>query len=589
MKPVIRSNPHPDQTGPCRHKFLLRLALLCCFACLPLGTSSAQSTEAPRYLLYASQTSLARMLEDSRDLRARVEHWRELLRKRGARYQIVNHPGQLRGMPPGQILLLESAISLTQTEREMIRARLAAGDSLLATGQIGQFDGVTDTDLGSDFAASLFGPMTESEPYEDSFLISVGDSPLTPVLRAGSRIWLGKVDLPFTLKNEADGFLSDWSRQRRGGGLLAQFDDPVGRRLLLLLPQDLWEQDPAITDLVQRSLDWVEGKPDAYLLGWPWPHIGGITLGVDATWRFENLTTVGQLFSDHGISASFNLLAGDLADHVDQLRSLADRGQEIALLGDQWERFAGQPIDQQRDRLDTSLEHFHQALGDSMPLAGLRPPEGASDNATEQVLVEAKAAYLVDVGRVVDVLPQPARDGKLLLLANSLALDLPPEGSPARPGDWRDPLQAEIARVAGLHGYAYISLNLAALNPDSLALTELTQLVSELSRPDSRIWLASAREVADWSLEQQRIQLKTRETADGLEISLRITDGEALGFPAAIRILPPRDQRAVQLVQAPDAVVLEAGKDASEILLLQGLTAGNHLIQLRFVEAVAGS
>jgi hypothetical protein len=73
-------------------------------------------------------------------------------------------------------------------------------------------------------------------------------------------------------------------------GLVAFTTVGASRRVLLGFPEVAWDaKAPDYVTLANRALDWVEGKPVAYLRSWPWPARGAITLGVDALWRFENV------------------------------------------------------------------------------------------------------------------------------------------------------------------------------------------------------------------------------------------------------------------------------------------------------------
>jgi len=539
----------------------------------------------PRFVLYASPSSRRLLQGEAVDLRARVNVWRDLLRARGASYRILTHPDQWKVIPPGVAIILPSAYALDEGERRLLSERLAAGDSLLATGVPGSLDGAGKF-AGPGFAGELFGPVAQpSETARDAqFLIVVGDTPLTYRLPAGARLWIGKAGSGdrVTFRQAGGGYVSDWSRRPGEGGILPFPANQKGRRVLLGWNETVWgTKADDLHTLAGAAIDWVEGRPIAYLATWPWPYRAALTLGVDATWRFEHLPALAQLLQRHGAVASFHLLAADVAGQAALLARLSSSGHDVASLGDRWHRFAGLSEDDQSRRVAFSARSLDKTLGAGRGLAGLRPPEGATDAATEKAVIRHGGSYLVDVGRVESALPEWSMQGALVLLPNTLNL----EGGGAAPAvqarRWNESLQGELARTLTLGGYAYIGVDAAALVPGGPLYATFAGFLSS-ARQKPMLWLGKATAIARWWQERKRISLDGQVDGADLVLTLNVDPGLPIDFPLAVPIHPPPGRERISLTETLLEARLETTADGGQTLVLRGLKEGQYRLRLRF-------
>mgnify|MGYP001363866860 CR=1 FL=1 len=570
--------------------FLFSLLRGACAAAPETGRASGNPdvpdvVSRPLFVLYASPSSRRLLQGEEIDLRARVNVWRDLLRARGASYRILTHPDQWKAVPPGVAIVLPSAYVLDEPERRLLTERLAAGDSLLATGLPGSLD-ESGKFAGVEFASELFGPVTQpSENARDAqFLIVVGDTPLTYRLAAGSRLWIGKASLGdrVTFRQAGGGYVSDWSRRPGENGVFPFLADPKARRVLLGWTETLWSgKEGDLRTLAGAAVDWVEGRPVAYLATWPWPYRAAVTLGVDATWRFEHLPALAQLLQRHGAAASFHLLAADVEGQAALLTTLLAAGHDVASLGDRWHPFAGLSGDDQSRRVAFSARSLNKALGAGRAFAGLRAPEGATDVATEKAVIQHGGSYLVDVGRVESALPEFSTHGTLVLLPNTLNL----EGGGATPATqarrWRESLQGELARTLTLGGYAYIGVDAAALVPGGPLYGAFAGFLSS-ARQMPALWLGKATTVARWWQERKRISLDSRVEGAYLVLTLNVDRGPPIDFPLALLIHPPPGKEHISLAEAMPEARLETAADGRQVLVLKGLREGQHRLRLCF-------
>lgn len=555
---------------------LLRTCLLAMIGLGPFSAQAATAATPPTALIYASRTAQHWWSEQGADFKAQVNLWRDLLRARGEPFEIVTRPERLLQAPPQSVLILPSLIALTPQEREVLLERLARGDHLLVTGYAGLRD-ETGQPVHPGFLTQLM-PVALANPQggERNFIVTAADTPLTQGLPAGTRLWIDNQSLQSTprLKAPQDAYLSDWSRQG-DTGVLAHATVGRSRRALLGWPESAWTHQPAeYALLAQRALDWVQNRPLAYPAAWPWPHRGALTWGVDATWRFESLDLVAQALGTRRIRGTFNLLSSDVAAQALRVQQLLDQGQAVGALADRWEPFGGQPEAVQDERVRSLAADFARQAPKVQRL-GLRPPEGRTDEATERA--SRSLRYLVDVGRVDTLVPQPPNAERPVVLSNPLNID----ASADRPTTL-EALNRQAQVLARLGGHAYIGLNAPDLRPDSGAWQGLEAFWQEPTT-SQRLWMAPAADVADW-VEAQLARAVVRSELDGNTwvLTLKVDEAAAAAPEWTLWLYPPAGQVIQSVAPAaaellPDARIAALGAQA---LRLKGLKAGVHQLRL---------
>ena len=527
------------------------------------------------FILYVSPSSRKLLEQDAVDLKTRANRWRDVLVERKAAFTIVTHPTQLAQMPPRAALILPSAAHLADDERRIILQRLEAGDSLLATWMPGTLD-AKGAAIAPTFIEQVFKVGAKPPPPGDKgFLITVGDTPLTYALPAGSRLWVGterRYPTPL-LATTGAGYLADWSRAEGDTGLLAFATVGQSRRALLGYTEAAWDMRAKdFVSIAQRALDWVEGRPVAYVRNWPWPWRGAVTIGVDALWRFENVPRIAQVLQAGGAHGSFHFLPADATANAAAIRDLVRSGHSLGGFGDAAQPFAGQPEGDQRARVERMVQGFRGALDASVPVNGLRAPQGATDAATEKA---AEALdYLVDTGRIDSAVPVLAANRRLVLLPASTNIDSNASADAVNAG-----LDAAARRAQLLAGYSFVGVDVAGFQPDAPITASLPRFIDAAKRES--LWAASAAEVAGWWREREQIQVSTTWDAASSSMVLDVTVGDAMPFPAAIEIVPPPGRRA-SLDAGITGAQLQASPSGNATLVLTALPAGRHRFPVRF-------
>ena len=548
-------------------------------ACPAAAQAPAAQPGAKSFVLYVSPASRKLLEKEGPDLKTRVNLWRDIITARGAAYTIVTHPLQLAQTPPAAALVLVSAAVLAEEERREITKRADAGEGLLATWMPGTLD-ASGKALPATFIEQAFRVSAKpADPGEKFFLITAGDTPLTHSIPAGTRLWAGK-DRKFPtpyLELPGAGYLADWSRGVDKTGLISFTTVGASRRALLGFPEVAWDAKMAdYVTLANHALDWVEGKPIAYVRSWPYPYRGAITLGVDALWRFENAPRLAQALSGAGVKGSFHFLSSEANTNANVIRDVSNAGHSVGGFGDTTQAFAGQSPAEQRQRVERMVRAFRAVLDPGKDVAGLRAPQGATDDGTEKAA--SGLEYLVDLGRVDSLMPKVASDGRLVLLSNGANFD-----QNATLDGVNTELDGAARRAQVLGGYSFIGVDLAGYQPDSPMEQGLKRyLDGAKSRP---VWNASADEVSRWWRAHEGLAMTNRWDAASNTLTLEVVAKEALPFPAAIMVSPPPGTKNTRVDVPPSAGAVQNSDpmaDGSIAIVLSALPAGSHRLQVRF-------
>ena len=545
-----------------------------------LGQSAAQpGASKPAFIIYASPNARKLLAADNYDLKARVNRWRDFLRERGASFTIVTHPVQLAQMPAGDALILPSAVVLGDDERRLIAQRIAAGESLLATWMPDTLDARSEP-VAAKFIEQTFQVAARTQPFADKgFLVTVGDTPFTHAIAAGTRLWVGKEQRYRTplLATTGAGYLADWSRTPGESGLIAFATVGKSRRVLLGWPENAWDpKSPEYRALAGAAIDWIEGRPIAYAKTWPWPYRGAVTVGVDALWRFENVPHVAELAARHGAHASFHFLPADARANAALVRDLVKSGQSVGGFGDDAQPFAGQPEAEQRARIERMAQAFRDALGADFSVRGLRAPQGATDAATEKAA--ASLDYLVDVGRVDSAVPLLSDGRHLVVLSASTNLDATSTADAIAAG-----FAGATTRTRTLGGYAFVGVDAAALTRESAVDAALATFIESTAAGKADApWAASAADVAEWWRARAQLRISSAWSPGDSTMTLEVVAAEALRFPLAIAIEPPPGAKNVRLEEVEGAQ-LQADAAGNPAVVLSALPAGAKRLRIRFL------
>ena len=275
-----------------------------------------------RVQIYASPTTRARLTATGMDANESVRTWEVFLRKYRIPFQLVASVEQLEALQPG-VLLLPSAIALTDREKRAVIAFRGKGGGVLSTWMTGVQNEAGES-RGYGFMQDALDVKvvgTTEAKVNDIWLIPHGDNPVTHNLPSGSRIWLERVKPWYPLRLVGDhpaANMMNWGRTvvPETPSTTITFDEriqPTGRlsrSVVFGYPERLWvSADPkSLEAIAHNSLMWLLRQPDVYLTAWPHPYTSALVLAVDSANPLAEVDlNFARQFEDAGGRATYYL------------------------------------------------------------------------------------------------------------------------------------------------------------------------------------------------------------------------------------------------------------------------------------------
>ncbi|MBC7499572.1 MAG: hypothetical protein H7315_03605, partial [Herminiimonas sp.] len=234
------------------------------------GALSFSASQSKDVILYASPTTRAYFAGIGGNYDTLLTPWRNYFIARKTPHKELKEPAQLRSLKEG-VLILPSAVALSDEERTDIAAFRAKGGAVLSTWAAGSRNGQGEW-AGWQFLETLGAKMIGEIPAnaEIGNLILNGESPVTHTEASGQRIWMSKTSetlLRFKGERVAARFM-DWARitqdERRDEGavIFTEAIPGASRAVLFAFAESTWESHPLLVyDLIDDSLRWLQREP----------------------------------------------------------------------------------------------------------------------------------------------------------------------------------------------------------------------------------------------------------------------------------------------------------------------------------------
>lgn len=545
-------------------------------------------------LLYASPTTRAYFAALGIDYQKNIDTWADFLNRSDIGFVVADSVDKL-ATPGTDVLLLPSAVALAENEKQAVAAFRDNGGSVLATwltgvrGELGEWRGFGF--MESTLNTKVLG--TTEADTDDTFLMPHGDSPVTHRVAAGLRVWVERAKEWFPLRlrgaNSAAEIM-DWSRNVKPGksSSVMSFDERAStagkssRAVVLGYPERLWlsAERSAIDPMAQDALSWLARRPDAYAATWPWPHRSALVLAIDAPDTLSDSDLrYARLAEDLGGRASYFLLTEQAAAGAKLVKDIQARGHEIAYLGDRFLAFKDQPASMQGRRLDAMVVEMKAAGIDPGAQPGFRTPMEAYDAVTERLLRDRGFAYHIgDPGSSEARLPFIAPGSKSPRPLVSLPRT---QNGPDDALAEGDPVQAmlgfleEFDLAEQMSGLSVIRIpNQSVLNDAQWA-----DFSSRAKAKGSRMWMATATQVADWWREHERVRVSLDADVTPALLTVVVSGDAPLHMPASVLVNLPEAGSMPRLVAdsagavVPRVAAFDAWRAA---LILEGLAPGTH-------------
>jgi peptidoglycan/xylan/chitin deacetylase (PgdA/CDA1 family) len=460
----------------------------------------------------------------------------------------------------GGVIILPSAVALSDEEKSALLKFQSDGGSLLATWATGTRDqrGVW---LGWDFLDKL-GAKSWGEMSADSdahYLVLDGESPLSYTHAAGMRIWMGKTaEHPLLLSGEKlAGRVMDWARipviEQAGQGAIVYSNGAAnaGRCAVYAFAESSWESQPQpLYTLVDDTLNWLTHRPNIVRSAWPNGKRAAEVIEMDTEDGFPNALRFASMMSSVGYKGSFFILTSVAKLYPDVLFTLA-KDFDLGYHGDIHISFKDQPEALQAQRMDTMIADMKTLLPDHAPLTGFRAPTEGYDKITEKLLqnrgvryhvadpnsTEARLPFFdkiegVDNADTIVVLPRTQRDD-INLSKQEISVD---QTAQALIEDLRYTLDMGALGLLSVHSQNY---------GDRANLTQaMPTFLTELKKHRDKLWLASSTQVAQWWRERDRFKVSSQLVGKRLEFDVTIQGDRPLEGASLTLMLPQKAMKA---------------------------------------------
>lgn len=457
----------------------------------------------------------------------------------------------------GRVVILPSAVALSEEEKSALLKFQSEGGSLLATWAAGTRDPRGEW-LGWDFLAKLgaksWGEMAaESDAH---YLVLDGESPLSFTHAAGMRIWMGKTaEHPLLLSGEKlAGRVMDWARipvpEQQGQGAIVYSNGAAnaGRCAVYSFAESSWESQPQpIYTLVDDTLSWLAHRPSIVRSAWPNGKRAAEVIEMDTEDGFPNALRFASMMSSIGYKGSFFILTSVAKLYPDVLLTIA-KDFDLGYHGDIHISFKDQPEAQQAQRIDTMIADMKTLLPGHAPLTGFRAPTEGYDHITEKLLqsrgiryhvadpnsTEARLPFFTKIDGVenadtIVVLPRTQRDD-INLAKMELSIDMT---SQALIDDLHYTMDMGAMGLLSVHSQNY---------GDRASLTQaMPTFLTELKKQRGTLWLASSSQVAQWWRERDRFKISSQFVGKRLAFDVTIQGDRPLEGASITMMLPQKN------------------------------------------------
>lgn len=558
-----------------------------------LATAFVEGPPKP-VVLYTSPTTKAFLTKVAGSHDVLLKQWRDYFKEHKREFREVSDPAAL-AQAGNAVIVVPSALALSEAERKALFEHHRHGGSILATGPFGARDGNGEW-VGWGLMLQLFGTRVVDEVEtgaEKNFLVTAADAPISINIPSGSRFWIGRIPenvLRFEGAQVGARFL-DWSRTADGKNPSVVYGEKDGGRFVLFgFSENAWDPAPTgIRTLSDGALDWLQRKPMVAIAAWPngfkAAHL--ITMNVDDA--VENAVAFGDSLDILKMRGTFFVVADAAARAPSAMKKLVVN-HEIAYHGDAAQGFKDQGKPEQERRVKDMQRKITAARIDK-PILGFRAPGESYDAKTEEALQSAGLRFhAVDPNRSDARLPLFAKanrakpDRDVVVLPRTQRDDIVfMQLKDAPMNEVIGVMKGELGLIVEEGALGMLSVHSRNFAKDSVMSQAVPAYLLELAALRQRVWLATGSEVADWW--RKRSNLRVSLSATGKRYELEVSnEGEAPVEGATVLVYHPRAANvgvSATRAWAPEATVKRVDEFSSQVVF-GAVGSGHHQYTLTF-------
>lgn len=565
------------------------------------GTLALVPPASERVVLYTSLNSKNYFAGIGGNYETLAEPWRKYFANRKQRFKEAHTAAELEKFSDG-VLILPSAVALSEAEKAAVLAFRAKGGSVLTTWATGSRNERGEW-AGWDFLASMGGRMVGEIPATQQVnnLILNGESPLSHTQPAGQRIFLSKTsEALLRLRGEmVAGRFMNWARvvdaERRDEGaiIFSEMGLAASRSASFAFAESVWESHPLLLyPVIDNTLDWLLRKPVAVRAAWPGAARSAQIFEMDTEEGFASATVFADMMKAINYRASFYVLTSIGVRFPDVLSRLANDF-EIGYHADVHEGFKGQPQARQQQRLQTMRAELASVISNPARVTGFRAPLESYDATTETLLQQAGIRHHV---------AEPSRtEARLPIFAKMDGVDMK-DALVILPRTQRDDIniaseQATVEQTAvaliddfelgiDMGALGLLSVHSQNFMPEATLTKAMPALIERVKQRRAQIWLTSGNEVANWWRARERIKVASIFKGKRLEFDITITGKEPVERAGLIIMLPQKGRMpTIQALKIsgvkPSVVKIDEFRAA---IVFDSLKPGNHAYQAIFTQ-----
>ena len=545
--------------------------------------------KAPEVVLYASPTTARASAKAGEEQAQLIDYWKTFLRTGKRAFRVVDTPQALAAAGT-RLVIVPSASTLNEREQQTLIEHQQRGGSLLVTGPLGSRP---QTGSGQDWSLMhrLFNTQVSAETMpeksEERFLVTSGDGPITHNLPAGTRLWLGggtQTVLHFAGANPA-GWIQDWPRSPNGKAPSLAYGDTQGARWVLFgFSEQAWDtKSPQLQALLAGTLDWLQGRPQAYVAAWPNNHRAAYLTEMDTEAEFDNAINLIALLDPLKIPATFYTLTSVAVDSPATVKLLAD-GHEIGYHADVHDGFKGQPAELQLQRMENMRKLLFKVHPEAtLKATGFRAPYELYDATTERSMECVGLGYHVaDPSRTDHRLPI-LTGANLVVLPRTQRDDMNLIQGATPPAEIAAALKGDLDVLVAQGGLGVLSVHTQRFAKGSPLQQAMGPFLKTLADQRTKVWLATGQDIAQWWRERSKLTVRLTPAANREEIELGYTGKSPLKGATVIVLQPHAAKLVLTPARAglpqPRILPLDAYRSA---VVFDALPGGSYTYQVEF-------
>lgn len=552
-----------------------------------------------RVFLYVSPTSKAYFATIGGNYDTLLNPWRQYFVDRGMNASELGSLADIGSQSEG-VLIVPSALALSDQEREAILTFKAKGGGVLATWATGTRNGAGDW-AGWQLLEALGAKVNGEIPADSEArqLTLNGESPLSYQLPAGTRIWMGKTTeslLRLTGESVAARFM-DWprvlddARRSEGAIVYSETTPDTGRSVVFAFAETSWESRPFVPrQVIDDTLKWLQRQPSVVRAAWPNGKLAAQVIEMDTEQGFENAAAFANMMKAIGYRATFYVLTSVATQFPDLLRSLA-RDFEIGYHGDVHVSFKDQTAAAQEQRIVNMKADLAGVLGDISGITGFRAPTEGYDNTTELLLQKHGIRHhAADPSRLEGRVPSLVKmDGvsaadSLIVLARTQRDDINLYWEKLSVEQTSKALIDDFDLVLNTASLGFLSVHSQNFGEGSVLRSAMPSFLDHVKKKRNMVWLASGGQVEQWWRERERVSLSSSVSGKRLDFNITVKGNQPVnGFTLVVMnpqkgVLPTLRSTKVGTV-LPQVMRLD---DYRSAVIFEQLKPGDYIYQATF-------